>query len=288
MLTVLVLAFLFYRTMESQGRQIDTLKAQSAALAGGLATTEAQLLDHGIKPSAAAPSAIISSAVAGPPGPPGPGPSQSAVNAAVDSYLNQHPPTASVDPNQLAATVDAYLSAHPPSPGPPPASTAVAEAVAEYLASNPPPSGPAGSPGAAGSPGQSGAQGEQGPPGPQGQPGSPPAGWTWTDPQGNTYNCAQDDQTPAPHYTCTLQTAPASPSPTDTGSPPPTASTATAGLSGLRLDAPVAYTPRHTPPAPPAKRAPVTVAAGSPFLVDRRRAVQALPVATLHVYPEAV
>jgi hypothetical protein len=80
-----------------------------------------------------------------------------------------------------------------------------------------------GSPGPTGSPGAAGGDGAAGPPGPQGEPGpagpegaagqngtdgrngQPPAGWTYTDGQGRTYNCVPvDDFDPnAPRYTCT-------------------------------------------------------------------------------------
>lgn len=211
--SLLALAIVATRMMDSQGRQLGQQQAQITALSGGLSTAEAQLRQHGISPIPKAPSVIVSEVA----GPPGPGPSDSQVQSAVDSYLLAHPPTANVDPAALAVTVDAYLSEHPPSPGPPPPTAEVAADVASYLQANPPPSGPAGP---QGSPGV-GEQGPAGPAGPQGDPGRPPAGWAWTDLQGNTYNCVQDDQTPAPHYTCTLQ-APPSPSATPSA---PTAST---------------------------------------------------------------
>lgn len=80
--------------------------------------------------------------------------------------------------------------------------------------------GGAGAPGAAGSPGQDGQAGAPGPAGPQGQPGaagSPPAGWSWQDPSGTTFQCARDSGSPndSPTYTCTSQTPPT------TTTPPP-------------------------------------------------------------------
>lgn len=76
--------------------------------------------------------------------------------------------------------------------------------------------------GAAGSPGQdgqTGAPGPAGPAGPQGQPGpagSPPAGWSWQDTSGTTFQCARDSGSPnsSPTYTCTSQ------APTTTTTPP--------------------------------------------------------------------
>lgn len=85
------------------------------------------------------------------------------------------------------------------------------------------PTGPAGSPGAdstvpgpEGSPGVAGAQGVPGPAGPAGQDGkdgtdgkdgsngSPPAGWTYTDPAGQSYTCSPVDafDPSSPRYTC--------------------------------------------------------------------------------------
>lgn len=83
--------------------------------------------------------------------------------------------------------------------------------------------GGAGAPGAAGSPGQDGQAGAPGPAGqagPQGQPGpagSPPAGWSWQDPSGTTFQCTRDTGSPndAPTYTCT------SAAPMTTTTPPP-------------------------------------------------------------------
>jgi hypothetical protein len=163
--------------------------ARVAVLADAVASARAQLFAHGITPSVAPPQEIIRE-VSGPAG-------SSGANGAPGS------PGASGSPGAVG---------------------------------NP---GPSGAPGAAGSPGPAGAQGSAGPAGPQGPagdpgpsgapgapgaPGSPPAGWTWTDASGNTYNCAPDAQQPAPHYTCTLAT---SPSPTST--PPPPSGTPSAG-----------------------------------------------------------
>ena len=62
------------------------------------------------------------------------------------------------------------------------------------------PAGPQGDPGTDGTNGTNGADGATGP---TGATGPPPAGWTWTDELGTTYNCLPDDTTPTPHYTCT-------------------------------------------------------------------------------------
>lgn len=61
--------------------------------------------------------------------------------------------------------------------------------------------GPQGEPGPAGPQGPQGEKGQQGDTGPRGEQGPPPSGWTYTDPQGVTYECTPDsgDST---HYTC--------------------------------------------------------------------------------------
>jgi len=262
-LAVLVLVWMVTRLgaasdqLDAQRRQLDVQSTAIAQLAAGLGTTEQQLKEHGISPSAPPPASII--AQAGPPGPPGaqgPGPSDAQVQLAVDGYLAANPPTGKVPAAQVEADVTAYLAANPPAPGPPPSDAQVASAVAAYLAANPAPSGapgPTGSPGANGqngAPGPAGTQGPQGPAGPPGPAGGPPAGWSWTDPSGATYTCAPDSQTPAPHYTCT----PAPPSPSPSASTPSTApSTTTAAPQPLHRDhaRPVRSPPAATTPAPP-------------------------------------
>lgn len=213
--------------LESLRRQSDAQNAQIAALSGGLATTEQQLKAHGIAPSAAPPSQIIRGAA----GPQGPGPSDVQVQVAVATYLAAHPPAVNASAAQVEDAVSAYLLLHPPTPGPGPTQAQIAAAVSSYLASNPPPSGPAGPTGSAGATGPQGPVGPQGAQGPVGATGPPPAGWTWTDPNGVTYNCSEDAQTPSPHYTC----AAASPSPTPTpSSPTPTMSGALAFVQERR------------------------------------------------------
>lgn len=185
-------------------------------LSQSLATTEQQLTSHGITPAAPPPEQLV----VGPTGPAGPGPTDAQVQAAVDGYLMQHPPAGTVPASAITDAVDAYLTVNPPAPGPGPTQQQIASAVATYMAANPAPAGPAGATGADGSPGPAG---PQGPAGADGAQGPDPAGWTWTDPAGVTYDCAQDDQTPAPHYTCSAESSPPPttppPTPTPTGSP---------------------------------------------------------------------
>lgn len=209
-------AVVFFVALVWLGTASDQLAAQRqqiADLSSGLATTEAQLEQHGITPAAPPPAQIVTGAT-GPTGPQGPGPSDAQVQTAVDVYLAAHPPTGNVSTDALTTVVAAYLVQHPPAPGPPPSDTQVSNAVATYMAAHPAPSGPAGPTGSAGPQGDTGQTGAQGPQGPQGvqgpqgdtgPTGPAPGGWTWTDQLGTTYNCTQDSQGTAssPHYTCT-------------------------------------------------------------------------------------
>jgi hypothetical protein len=200
-------------------QQADSQNAQINALAGSLATTEEQLTQHGISPSAAPPAQVIQGAA----GPQGPGPSDAQVQTAVTVYLSAHPPAASASTAQIEDAVSTYLLVHPPAAGPGPTQGQIASAVASYMAANPAPSGPAGPTGAAGSSGATGPPGPQGPQGPVGATGAPPAGWSWTDAKGVTYNCVEDGQSPSPHYTCTAASPSPSPSPsTPVPTPDPT------------------------------------------------------------------
>lgn len=123
----------------------------------------------------------------------------------------------------------------------------------------PGPSGPAGVTGPSGAVGPSGPVGPAGSPGADGRdgaPGSPPAGWSWTDPSGVSYDCVQDGRSPAPHYTCTaVSTASPSASPTPSDSPSPSA-TPSPTDTGTPTDSPSpAINPTATPVLPPASQA---------------------------------
>jgi hypothetical protein len=101
----------------------------------------------------------------------------------------------------------------------------------------PGPTGPAGQDGAAGADGQDGAPGKDGTDGTDGQDGAPPAAWTFTDQDGNTYRCTPvDDFDPNnPRYDCTqTSTANPEPSPTPSQQPSPSDSSST-GLLPLPL-----------------------------------------------------
>lgn len=181
-------------------------------LASGIDSARTQLQQHGLTPSVPPPAEILRGVPgpAGPAGLQGPGPSDVQVQSAVDAYLAVHPPAsgAGASDSQVIVAVTAYLHANPPPPGPPgpgPTDTQISDAVAVYMAAHPPPAGPQGSPGPQGSQGVAGSAGAQGPAGPTGATGPPPAGWTFTDLAGVTYDCAPDGQKPAPHYTCTAR-----------------------------------------------------------------------------------
>lgn len=83
--------------------------------------------------------------------------------------------------------------------------------------------------GVQGVPGVAGQDGKDGKDGTNGAPGQPPAGWTYTDPAGQTYTCVPADgfDPAAPRYTC----SPDGPSPT----PTPTPSTPAALLDRRRV-----------------------------------------------------
>lgn len=190
-LAVAALAMWALRSAEAANhrlaREQDAQAVVISRLSAGLDTTRQQLQAHHVEPSAPPAREIVQGVpgAAGEPGPSGPpGPPG---------------PTGAVGPSG--------------SPGP--ASTV------------PGPAGPAGPPGA-----DSTVPGPAGPPGPAGQdgkdgtngaPGQPPAGWTWTDPQGRTYSClpVTDFDPQAPRYQCTADSTPSpTPSPSPSTTPP--------------------------------------------------------------------
>lgn len=232
------------------GKASDQLQAQRQQitdLSAGLTTTEQQLRQHGISPSAPPPAQIVTGAT-GPAGPQGPGPSDAQVRSAVNRYLAANPPTANVSTDALTTVVTAYLATHPPAPGPPPTDAQISGAVGAYMAAHPAPPGPPGPTGPTGDPGTQGAtgptgpqgdtgpqgpvgpQGATGPQGPQGATGPPPSGWTFTDRTGTTYDCAPDSPG-STHYTCTAQSP--SPSPSSSSLPPASLTAYTAPLRTL-------------------------------------------------------
>lgn len=173
--------------------------AQTAAisqLSDALNTTEQQLQQHGVVPKAPPPSTIIqgfpgAQGAVGPEGPQG-------------------------------------VAGSPGAVGP----TGPAGAVGKTGAAGP--VGPAGAVGAQGSAGVAGPAGPQGDPGPagatgpQGAAGQPPAGWTYTDATGATYDCerATNFDPSSPRYTCTPTSTGGTPAP---GPSPTPSQSATAG-----------------------------------------------------------
>jgi len=164
LLAVLTAAWMFIAD-QRQGAQID-------ALAEALAVEQSAAEERGETPVAPAPDELIEDPDVeippGPSGPPGPGPSDAQVYAAVAAYLSDHPVTAEgPSAAEIAAAVAEYLRDYPPGPTP----EQVAVAVAAYLTEHPPAAGADGADGADGAPGPAG---PTGPPGPQGEAGRAP------------------------------------------------------------------------------------------------------------------
>lgn len=92
--------------------------------------------------------------------------------------------------------------------------------------------GPTGAPGAPGKDGTDGKNGADGAPGKDGANGQPPAGWTYTDPQGVTYNCVPVDNFDpnAPRYKC-------SPAPSPSPTPSSAARRGAFGIGALAMTA---------------------------------------------------
>lgn len=92
-----------------------------------------------------------------------------------------------------------------------------------------------GAPGQNGKDGANGADGQPGRDGTDGQNGQPPAGWTYTDPQGVTYDCERvaDFDPDAPRYSCTARSSSSS---GNEPSPSPKAPSSGLNLAGLAPD----------------------------------------------------
>jgi hypothetical protein len=203
------------RTSEAENhrlaREQDAQATVISKLSSGLDTTRRQLEQRGITPSAPPAQSIVRGVpgvpgVAGAQGIPGPAGSPGPVSTV---------PGPSGPPGKPGPV--ATVSGPPGPPGPTgPASTV----------SGPP--GPAGAPGADST--VPGPKGDKGDPGTPGAPGQPPAGWTFTDPSGQSYTCGPVSgfDPSEPRYTCTADAAP-SPSPSASNSP------ARSGLLGIGL-----------------------------------------------------
>jgi len=133
------------------------------------------------------------------------------------------------DPTKAVANLPDRAAVPVPIPGPPgppgpsgrPAPTITPSPGASGAAGAVGPQGPQGEPGA-----DSTVPGPQGPQGPQGETGAtgpPPSGWSFTDADGNTQECAPDSEG-STHYTCHI---------TSTGSSSPTPGPQSRGLLGI-------------------------------------------------------
>jgi hypothetical protein len=207
-----------------------TQDAQIQGLAGAVDSARAQIKGLGATPVVPAPSEILKTVtVTGAPGPAG-SPGVGATGPAGSP--------GSPGASGMGATGPAGPSGEPGSPG----------AVGAQ--------GPQGIPGSPGV-GATGPQGPAGSPGRDGADGSPPAGWSWTDPSGVTYNCVEDDQTPAPHYTCTSAASPSA-SASDTGSSTGSPSAATSQIVTPSTAAPTAPSSPAASPSPTGGTSPLS------------------------------
>lgn len=155
-------------------------------LSTALQTTQNQLKEHGLQPKAPPPTQIIQGVpgiqgLQGIPGPAGP----------------------SGPPGPTGAAGAAGATGKTGATGPTGANGAT---------------GPSGAQGVAGQSGQTGPAGPAGPSGANGTNGQPPAGWTYTDPAGNTYTCTRvsDFDPSSPQYQCTQTGSAPAPGPTST------------------------------------------------------------------------
>jgi hypothetical protein len=208
-----ILGWFLLDRLGAAGEQLDALRAQQTSqartidgLAGSLTVAEQQLTAHGITPVPPPPQTIIRQGDAGPPGP---GPTDAQVLAAVAAYLKANPPAAG-PPGPAGAAGPAGKD------GATPSTDQIAAAVARYLAANPPAAGPAG---AAGATGPSGPTGDPGPAGPAGASG--PAG-----PAGASGPACPTGYSPQPesvndHQALICETTPAPSPPTGKPSKPP-------------------------------------------------------------------
>lgn len=128
------------------------------------------------------------------------------------------------DPTKAVRNLEDRAEVPVPIPGPP-GPKGDPGAPAPTVTPSPGPTGPTGAagrdgvdstvPGPAGPTGPAGKDGTDGAAGRDGTDGRPPAGWTYTDPQGVTYACSPADgfDPAAPRYVCTAAGGASSPSP---------------------------------------------------------------------------
>lgn len=158
------------------------LERQQSIAATAAQQLAAQIRGMGATPVVAAPAPIV-----GPAGAPGPA-GQNGVSGGEGATGRQGVPGPSGAPGPTGPTGPTGAVGGPGGDGQP---------------------GAAGGAGPAGAAGPAGPQGDPGPTGPQGSAGSPPAGWSWTDPQsGASFQCARDagSTDDSPTYTCSSTT----------------------------------------------------------------------------------
>jgi hypothetical protein len=198
------------RLAEGQAAQATVI----ARLSTSLDTTRQQLQQHGVTPSAPPAQSIVGGVpgVPGATGTPGrPGPS------------GAPGPSGSPGPTgPTGKTGSAGADGTPGATGPPGAAGNDGQTGAQ---GDPGPAGPQGDPGPAG---PAGADGTNGTDGRDGTNGSPPAGWTYTDPNGVAYTCSPVDgfDPQSPRYTC---------APDVTATPTPTGSANTSAFLGVGM-----------------------------------------------------
>lgn len=215
-LMVLGGVYISYEMLTLSQRASDNAKAVTL-LSKNLDTSRKQLTDHGITPSAPSSKTVIEQV---------PG-AQGAPGAAGAPGKNGEPGSVgpSGPPGPSGSTGKAGQEGAPGAAGSPGPTGAPGVNGSDGAAGKDGAPGPAGPAGPAGQDGKNGTDGKDGT---NGKDGAPPASWTWTDPQGNTYTCLPDSGTDpaAPHYTCKADPAP------PVTSPPATAGFLASGMPG--------------------------------------------------------
>lgn len=215
------MALLALRSASDANQQLTSDKATEATAIGQLSTalqdTQNQLRQHGVEPTAPPPAQIVQGVpgmqgIQGIPGPAGPSGPPGGIG-----------PTGPVGATGKTGATGAT--------GPTGATGAT---------------GPTGAQGVAGQPGQTGATGPAGPSGPSGANGQPPAGWTYTDPAGNTYSCTRvsNFDPSSPQYQCAQTGSAPTPAPSPSTSPNTVTTTAPKSQSKSRTAAVVATEPK--------------------------------------------
>lgn len=172
-------------------RASDNAQAVTS-LSKNLDTSRKQLTDHGITPSAP-PAKTVVEQVGGTPGAAG-SPGKNGTPG------NEGPVGPSGSPGPTGKPGSTGKDGSPGATGP---TGAAGTNGIDGSAGDVGPAGPAGQDGKNGTDGANGKDGKDG------KDGAPPAGWTYTDPSGQSYTCApvSDFDASAPRYACTADTA---------------------------------------------------------------------------------